>query len=361
MPTGAAAQLKSLVDLPDVARAVILPDIHVAGNVCVGLALATRFRLYPEAAGADIGCGILAVPLSNSTCETPSPELLRNVLSVLRQAIPIHRKRAQAMLPLPEPLHARRLSSDRLEKTRNRLAVAQYGTLGRGNHFVEFMKSEGDGRHWLVVHCGSRGIGQAITDDAIAQSVRDQCTLCWLDSRSEQGVAYLDNANWARRYAAANRRAIVESVAPVFHTIGFGMPIWSEAIKTEHDFVEREKHDGDHLLIHRKGVQSLLNGALGLLPSSMGQPTLIVRGRSTDQSLRSVSHGCGRMMSRSEAAKRIRPTELHRALAGLITHSTSTTEAPQAFRPLRDVVKSQRDLFRRVETLRPILCYKSER
>lgn len=360
----ARRNLDRLLALPDVVRAAVLPDIHAAGNVCVGLALATESRIYPEAAGSDVGCGILAVPIDDSPEVNPNDPRLYEAVALLRTAVPIHRRRSTDIIPLPSKLLHAPLSDPRLEANRRKTAAAQLGTLGHGNHFLELTWADCDARLWLVIHTGSRGIGQAITNLHRANANPDT-SLGWLNANSDAGQRYINDTAWACRYASANRRAIAKAAAEIL-TPTFGSSLdWSSAIETTHDFVRRERHNGQALWIHRKGVQPLSENARGILPSSMGGDTLLIRGRNTSSTLASVSHGCGRILSRKQAAESLHPVFIRRALQDLVTPAADpaafATEAPQAFRRLRNVTKAQRNLLRTTDRLTPLLCYKAAR
>lgn len=360
-PSSVERRISQLLAMPDIVRAAVLPDVHVAGNVCVGLAIATVSRIYPELAGADIGCGMLAVPFAESAKHMLDRTELQSSLRLLRGKIPIRRQRSKGLMPHPSGLTSDRLSSPKLQKLQLRVAVPQFGTLGHGNHFVELMQAESDGRFWLVVHTGSRGIGRAISDHHRDLADQTDSPIGWLDAHSDMGKNYLADADWATRYASENRHAIATAAAAVLKSLTGGDLCWDEAIETPHDFVREESHQKQKLFVHRKGVQPLANGDLGILPSCVGRSTLIVRGRDTSTSLGSISHGCGRILSRREAAMAVSPRTLKREQSGIVTNSQCVAEAPQAFRDLRDVLKAQRDLLVCVERLKPLLCYKSER
>ena len=149
--------LERLSRCPDVRRIAVMPDVHLSGDVCVGTVLATGRLVYPSAVGGDIGCGMAALAFDAGADVLGSAESAARLLEGLRAAVPPNRQRAARDLP-QELTGAPPLSHPVLESMRRRDARVQLGTLGRGNHFVEF-QADDEGRLWLMVHTGSRGVG----------------------------------------------------------------------------------------------------------------------------------------------------------------------------------------------------------
>jgi tRNA-splicing ligase RtcB len=343
---------------PDVTRVAVMPDVHLSRDVCVGTVVATRRLLYPGAVGGDIGCGMAAVAFDAGADVLASAEAAGRLLEELRDAVPSNRQRAPRDLPAGLA-GAPPLSQPALESMRRRDARVQLGTLGRGNHFVEF-QADDDGRLWLMVHTGSRGIGQAIRDHHLA--LARGAPLPSLDAEDDRGRAYLADSQWAIAYARANRDAIVTAVARGVETL-LGVRVLSEThFDCCHNFVRRESHGGAEFWVHRKGANSGRDGEAGIIPGSMGTLSYHVSGRGEPSSLCSSSHGAGRVMSRDEARRCIGVRRLEREMGGVWfdrgTASRLCDEAPGAYQDLRAVMRSQRDLVRVVRRLRPVLSYK---
>lgn len=186
----------------------------------------------------------------------------------------------------------------------------QLGTLGRGNHFLEFQADQ-DGRLWLMLHSGSRAMGQAITAHHVAHATASN-GLRWLDAQSDVGAAYLNDIAWALRYAETNRLAMVSAVARLLYDQFNVESDWSSLIHGHHNHVRREEHFGTQFWVHRKGAQSARLDEPGIIPGSMGTASFHVSGRGCEEALCSSSHGAGRKLSRSQARRVINTRQLHR-------------------------------------------------
>ena len=254
------------------------------------------------------------------------------------------------------------MPSAALEAVRRRDARVQLGTLGRGNHFVEFQRDQDDGRLWLMVHSGSRAMGQAVRDLHLERATVGAGGLRHLDASSPAGRAYLADAEYCRRYAAANRRAMVIAISQMMGELLGVASVEGSYIECDHNHVRAEMHLGRTLWVHRKGAMSASADELGIIPGSMGTQSYHVSGRGCVDALRSSSHGAGRAMSRDEARRRISTRELDRMMHGIwFDHRAAEQmrdEAPAAYKDIRRVMRAQRDLTRIVRTLKPVLCYK---
>lgn len=344
---------------PDVERIVVLPDVHLAREVCIGTVVATSASLYPAAVGGDIGCGMAAVGFDAEAEVLDDARSAARVLTGLGASVPILRH-PRSPVALPEELLTTPLSDPSLERARHRDAPWQLGTLGRGNHFVE-LQADGDGRLWVMVHSGSRSLGQRIRDFHENRGERVRGGLRRIEADSAAGRAYLQDVGWALAFAAANRAAILAAVTAVVERELGARPIEASAISCHHNFVRRENH-GRELWVHRKGAISAGPGEPGILPGSMGTASCHVRGRGDVRSLCSSSHGAGRRLARGEARRRIRVRDVERQLAGVWYDHRLTArlrdEAPGAYKDLDQVLRAQRDLTRCVRRLRPLLSFK---
>jgi tRNA-splicing ligase RtcB (3'-phosphate/5'-hydroxy nucleic acid ligase) len=211
LPEGVRASAQRLADSDDVRHVALMPDAHLAEDVCVGAVLATSTTLYPSAVGGDIGCGMAAAAFDVQAAAVAEPSVAARILSALAGSVPFARHRRAACPSLPPALRERCLSSSDLEALRKREAEMQLGTIGSGNHFIELQADE-DGRLWLMLHSGSRGIGSAIRDHHLRRCRAGRLGLRFLDAESEAGRAYLADVAWAVDYAEASRRRMVEVV-----------------------------------------------------------------------------------------------------------------------------------------------------
>jgi len=366
--------LQRLAASDDVVHVAAMPDVHLADGVCVGCVTATRSALYPDAVGGDIGCGMAAVRFSGcSRFATASPaqrsghvvadglgrESAARILWHLGETIPVAQHvSAEARLP---DLLLSDLSAPALTKLAGSTGRVQFATLGRGNHFVELQRAD-DGGLWLMLHSGSRGIGQAIRDHHRERARPVAHGLANLSGDDDDGQRYLADLAWALDYARLSRRRMVERASDgICDVLGCDVD-WSSYCDCHHNDVRRERHFGANLWVHRKGAIAAGADVAGIIPGSMGSPSHHVRGRGEPTSLMSSSHGAGRTMSRGEARRQVSVAALERQVAGVWFDRRIADqlrdEAPAAYKDIGQVMRAQRELTRIERTLRPLLSYK---
>lgn len=333
---------------PGVRAIAVMPDVHLARDVCIGTVIATDATLYPAAVGGDIGCGMIALRFA---CEAGAigPVQADALLTTLGEVAPIMRRTTPAPWPddlAPRPPHA---PIDR------RMARHQLGTVGRGNHFVE-LQADQDDALWLLVHTGSRGVGQAIR----AHHVLAPRAPIAADSPS--GAAYLADVAWARAYARANRQAILLAVALALRRIAGVAPVPDSLVECDHNHVQQEDHHGAPCWVHRKGALHAGVDVPGIIPGSMGTPSFHTLGRGHPAALCSSAHGAGRALSRTEARALLSVERFTRTMRGICFDEGRArallAEAPAAYRDIDAVMRAQRALVRIRRRLRPILNYK---
>lgn len=351
--------LARLARAPDVARIAVMPDVHLATGVCIGAVLATRRLIYPQAVGSDIGCGIATIRFDCEAGAIDNEKAASAVLAALREAVPVMRHRSLAAAPeLPDPAD---LSTATLASAARREGRIELGTLGRGNHFLEFQRDHDD-RLWLMVHSGSRVMGQEIAHHHAGEATRAGGGLVYLSADTPAGQAYLNDADWAVRFAAANRAAMIESACVVIGRVTGARPDSSTFVDAAHNLVRRECYSDGEFFVHRKGASPAGDGEHGLIPGSMAAPSYHVQGRGVDESLRSSSHGAGRKMTRTQARSSISPRQLEEAIGPLWFDrrrlASLTEEAPEAYKDIGAVMRAQRDLVRIVREVKPVLNYK---
>ncbi len=373
----AITQLKNTASLPIVGPHIAaMPDVHVGIGATVGSVIPTRNAIIPAAVGVDIGCGMNAVQLSLRA--TQLPDNLAPMRSAIERAIPVGlgaHKRISAreaackkLAPGIESIFAARPELKKHLKKPDTLWVTQMATLGSGNHFIELCIDEG-GFVWLMLHSGSRGIGNAIgsyfTDRARKQiENRDRKlvdkNLAWFDSGQTDFTDYLTAVNWAQQYARVNR---MEMMALALRAIAPFLPeftLQQEAINCHHNYVSTEQHFGETLHITRKGAISAQQGELGIIPGSMGAKSFIVSGLGNAQSFCSCSHGAGRKMSRSAARQQFTRDDLIAQTQGVECRKDSRVidEIPAAYKNIDDVMSNQSDLVKIHHTLKQVICIK---
>ncbi len=356
--------LDRLARSDDVRHVAVMPDVHLAHNVCVGVAFATTQLLYPDAVGGDIGCGMAAIAL-NTPASSLNPDICRDILHALRAAVPIERQRRETadahahLLPPPD-----QLSLDSLQRLARNEGPIYLSTLGSGNHFLEVQRDESD-QLWLMVHTGSRSLCQAIRAAHIKSARRSRLGLLCLDADTPQGAAYLSDVQWARNYAAANRRAILSSASAALHPIINAQPLDHTYIDADHNHVRPESHFAADHLIHRKGAMPAPPNLPGLVPGSMAAPSFHVTGKGLPDALHSSAHGAGRAMTREHARRSISRAQLSSELTHVHTDPASLSamreEAPSVYKNIHDVMRVQRKLVRVTRTLTPILTHRALR
>jgi tRNA-splicing ligase RtcB len=346
---------------PDVQQIAVMPDVHLAADVCIGVVVATSRLIYPQAVGGDIGCGMLAVGFDVEATALQDPGIAGRVLAGLGRAVPARRRNRRAAVTPPSDVTTAMLSHPRLEAMRRDEGVIAFATLGSGNHFIE-LQSDDNGRLWLMVHSGSRGIGPAIRDHHLGQGEDVGGGFRALDGTSDQGTKYLGDVAWARRFADASRRAMAVEVGTVLEkTLGARL-CWETVITTDHNHVSLERHGGRELWVHRKGAMPAGLGQAGVLPGSMGSTSFHVEGRGHEAALCSSAHGAGRALSRTAARGKVTEREFRRQMEGVWydfrLSEKLRDEAPAAYKDIKAVLRAQRDLVKVTRMLRPVLNYK---
>lgn len=220
-----------------------------------------------------------------------------------------------------------------------------------------------------MLHSGSRGIGNAIGSYFIELGRRDMQRelgnlpdrdLAYLQEGTEHFDDYVQAVDWAQRYAASNREAMIDLVLGALHRHLPAFEVTDEVVNCHHNYVQREHHFGRSVWVTRKGAIRAGKGELGIIPGSMGARSYIVRGRGSEESFQSCAHGAGRRMSRSAAQKRFTAADVVRQTEGVICRKDSgvVDEIPGAYKPIEEVMENQRDLVDVVHTLKQVLCVK---
>jgi tRNA-splicing ligase RtcB len=349
----------------------LMPDAHIGKGATVGSVVATRHAIIPAAVGVDIGCG-MAARRTDVTADT-LPDSLDSLLPAITNAVPagvgVGRDGHNDAGELWMAAHADRFSR-RLGSSLESRAVKQLGSLGSGNHFFEVDIDE-EGRVWLVLHSGSRGLGNILGTEHIKTAAKlaneagirlEDRDLAWLDEGTDTFAMYVNDMLLCQDYARANRSVMLERAFAAF-TEWLGREVrHTDEINCHHNFAEREVHDGREVWITRKGAIRAEVGQFGIIPGSMGDKTYIVRGTGNTASYCSCAHGAGRQRSRSQAKRELHTNDLARRMQGITWLSHRATELldehPSAYKDIDAVMDAQRDLVEPVHTLTQVLNYK---
>jgi tRNA-splicing ligase RtcB len=377
----ARAQLANTAQMSFVFRHVAaMPDVHLGIGATVGSVVATQGAIIPAAVGVDIGCGMMAVQTTLDAAQLP--DSLAGLRTRIERAVPHGfesvrgASRKGSWIAAPEPVLARwRGMAERLDRIRERRPKLkgkdpqdQLGTLGGGNHFVEICLDT-DGKVWVMLHSGSRGIGNRI-GEAYIELARDDMRrhfinlpdrdLAYLVEGTEHFDEYVEAMSWAQEYALENRRAMMESILAVMHEALPPFTAGAVAVNCHHNYVAREHHFGEEVWLTRKGAVRAGVGELGIIPGSMGARSYIVRGLGNPESFESCSHGAGRRMSRAQARKHFTVDDHVQATADVECRKDASVidETPAAYKDIDAVMAAQRDLVEIVHTLKQVLCVK---
>ncbi len=366
---GTIRQAEKTARLPIVeGHVALMADAHVGIGATVGSVIPTSGAVIPSAVGVDIGCGMVAAELD--VTDDQLPDSLEGLLSRIEAAIPAgvgkgHDRvasNAERWLATHQP--ATDLAGDRLAKV-----LRQFGTLGSGNHFFEVCVDERR-QVWVVLHSGSRGIGNQLAQGHIAKARRlakqamlslEDPDLAYFVQGTPEFDAYIVDMLWAQDYARANRDQMMDNaMREVFAFLGFGAE--TRRINCHHNFTQQETHGGRRLWITRKGAIKADRGDLGVIPGSMGTRSYIVGGKGNPASWNSCAHGAGRRHSRTQAKKLFTRADLARQMAGKVWLSKRADalidEIPAAYKDIDQVMADQADLVEVLHTLRQVLNYK---
>jgi tRNA-splicing ligase RtcB len=366
----AVQQLVNVSRLPFIHHHVAaMPDVHWGMGATIGSVIPTIGAIVPAAVGVDIGCGMSAVRLSLTADRLP--DSLTKVRAAIERDVPV------GLAGHPDD----RWCSEGLARVAPGLAPildkhpqvsarwqSQLGSLGGGNHFIELCLDEAD-RLWIMLHSGSRGIGNRIGQYFIAKAQREMerwhiqlpdKNLAYLPEESALFDDYMEAVGWAQDYALENRRQMLRLI---LDALGRQLPpfdVTDEAIECHHNYVAREHHFGKDVYLTRKGAIRAREGDLGIIPGSMGARSYIVRGKGSADAFCSCSHGAGRRMSRGEATRRFTRKDLERQTEGVECRKDKGVidEIPGAYKDVDTVMAHQSDLVEVVHTLKQVLTVK---
>ncbi|CEI54286.1 Protein RtcB [Acinetobacter bereziniae] len=359
----------------------VMPDVHVGIGATIGSVIPTKGAIIPAAVGVDIGCGMMAARTSLTASDLP--DNLHALRTELERLIPHgmtkgrgRRDRGswdtptarvdQAWAELVADFEYICAKHPRLKNTNNH---KQLGTLGTGNHFVEICLDEHQ-QVWIMLHSGSRGVGNAIGNHFIELARKDMQKhfinlpdkdLAYLVEGTEHFDDYWFAVGWAQRFAMKNRELMMEAAVQALRIIinkPFNAKV--EAVNCHHNYVDKEEHFGQEVLVTRKGAVRARLGEYGIIPGSMGAKSFIVKGKGNQESFCSCSHGAGRVHSRTAAKKLFTVEDQIEQTQGVECRKDAAVidEIPSAYKPIEDVMKAQSDLVEVVYTLSQVVCVK---
>lgn len=373
-------QIKRCAADPEAAGAALLADGHKGYSMPIGGVVGYRDAVSPSGVGYDISCGVKGT-LTDIKADDIRHDIGRIMDEVARTVVfGIGRTSGENVDHelFDDPTWRDIPEVGRLKQ----LAREQLGTVGSGNHYVNVLEDE-QGRVWVTAHFGSRGLGhktasgflnlaagRAFDDRAPGEHMDQPATV--LPLSSELGQAYWQAMELAGRYAYAGRDFVVGQVLGILGAKAL------DEVHNHHNYAWREVHNGEELIVVRKGATPAFPGQRGVVGGSMGDITVIVEGVDTSEAaaaLRSTVHGAGRLMSRTQAAgkrrwvreggrrvlKTVKEGLISREMmlervraAGVELRGAGTDESPHVYRPLAEVLAAHADSVRVVHTLRPL-------
>ncbi len=364
----------------------LMSDAHRGVGSTIGSVIPTRSAIIPAAVGVDLGCGMMAVRLNLTAPDLP--DNLHTMRCNIEAAIPHGRTDNggandkgswhvdsgpnEVLVRWHDELNGgyRHILSKNPSLDRGQ-SLGQLGTLGTGNHFVEVCLDE-EQRVWIMLHSGSRGVGNRIGSHFIALAKKEMerwfinlpdKDLAYLPEGSDHFADYVYAVEWAQNYARVNRELMmVAALDAVRKSLDYSLGVTAdaEAVNCHHNYIAKEHHFGQNYWITRKGAVRARVGDLGIIPGSMGAKSFIVRGKGNAQSFHSCSHGAGRAMSRTEAKRRFSLEDHAKATEGVECKKDESIldETPGAYKSIDAVMEAQSDLVDIVHTLKAVVCVK---
>ena len=377
---GALQQAMDLARHPALERYVaLMPDCHLGYGMPIGGVIAVKNAILPCAVGVDIGCGMIAVQTNVPAERLADMQDRRAVQDELKKRIPVGEGVAHQQKQAWDGFERYLDANGPVCDFANDLDRRNLGTLGGGNHFIELQKSD-DGFIWLMIHSGSRNLGKRIEKhyQDIAKKLDEMFhvnlpnpELAFLPMDIQEGKDYFRDMTFALEYALENRHRMMavfkEVLADAVPDVEF-----QQEINIHHNYAALEFHLGQNLYIHRKGATSAREGQIGIIPGSMGTASYIVKGLGNEESFTSCSHGAGRTMSRMAANTQLSVEECDAAMDGIVyerwnkckgfdkrpKEQLDLSEAPQAYKPIDDVIAAEADLVTPLVRLTPMAVLK---
>lgn len=370
-------QLANIASLPFIHHHVAaMPDVHLGIGATIGSVIASHKAIIPAAVGVDIGCGMVACRLS-ITGNDIDEKSLRKVFDQISRDVPVGRAQheddrvlVKAARPFEARLDTMTKKHPKLLKTFGQFSkwANQMGTLGGGNHFIEICLDEAN-QVWVMLHSGSRGIGNAMASYFIELARQDMerqmislpdRDLAYFAEGNKHFADYIEAVTWAQEYAMRNRREMLELVLVGLKRHLPPFDVTNEVVNCHHNYVAFEHHFGADVWVTRKGAIRAREGDLGIIPGSMGARSYIVRGKGNPDSFSSCAHGAGRRMSRTAAEKQFSAADLVRQTDGVICRKDKgvVDEIPGAYKDIDAVMANQADLVDPLHTLKQVVCVK---
>ncbi len=372
-----SVQLANIASMPFIYHHVaVMPDVHLGIGATIGSVIATHKAIIPAAVGVDLGCGMVAAKLS-ITANDLDEKALKNVFAQITRDVPVGRAQhaddrilVEAAKPFEAGLKSLTDRHPELLKAFGKFSkwTNQMGTLGSGNHFIEVCLDESN-QVWVMLHSGSRGIGNAIAAYFISLARKDMerwmiqlpdRDLAYIPEGTEYFNDYVEAVHWAQEYAMQNRQSMLDLVLAALSRHLPLFVVTTEVVNCHHNYIAKEHHYGEDVWVTRKGAIRARIGDIGIVPGSMGARSYIVAGKGNPESFCSSAHGAGRRMSRTAAEKYFTETDLATQTEGVICRKDKGVldEIPGAYKDIDQVMANQNDLTEILHSLKQVVCVK---
>ena len=353
----------------------LMPDAHLGVGAAVGSAIMTEGGIIPAAVGVDIGCGMRAVQTNIDRSEI-TQEMAEEILEKWGRYIPSGVGENHKIATKDWDHFVGKFGEAPTTNQRDRAkAPFQFGTLGSGNHFAEACVDQ-ENKVWLVVHSGSRGVGNGMAQDHIkaAQAYCNQKEyhlehkdMAYLEYGTPEFAAYEKSLLWGQEYALWQRKAMMKKMIQAVVEV---MPDWDtwkvvDKIDCHHNYTEviaPKAHGGAYKYLSRKGAINAEQGARGIIPGSMGDKSYIVTGLGNEDAYNTAPHGAGRLKSRGAAKRELDADEFEEQMEGVTwqkhARGNLLDEAPLAYKPIDVVMEDSKDLVRIDHQLKQFINFK---
>lgn len=338
-------QIKRMMDRETFKESIFrfMPDVHYGKGSTVGTTITVDDKIVPNFIGVDIGCGVNVTELEITKKEASDKKFLKKFDRLVRRNVPLGFKRHKNYQQASLVQHEDFLISDQLGKD---IYYQSIGSLGGGNHFIS-LEATDSGKVYLLIHSGSRNIGHTVA--SFYQDLADEQNPA--DNKGEGHLEgplfddYLHDLKLAQKYALQNRHAMADNI---LQTTGLTQRGRFDSV---HNYIDLDE------MIARKGAISAKKGEKLVIPFNSRDGSVIAEGKGNQDWNYSAPHGAGRVMSRTQAKKRIPYPEYQRMMEDV--YSTSVTkrtldEAPTAYNKQKDIVDLSKDTIKILEYIRPI-------
>jgi len=352
----AMEQFRSAMEQDYVLQGALMPDAHTGYTLPIGAVVACDSVIVPAYVGYDIGCGMCALPTTYDKTEVK--EKAKEIFDLIYQKVPVGNNLQAKSKAAFSSLDTRNLTKDVRGIFSDRGGFHALGTLGGGNHFIE-LGADNEGKVWIIIHSGSRGVGHGIATYYMKLASGDGKAReghFGLKIDSPSGQAYINDLAWCLQFALENRLLMITEVNHILEDMFDGEGLFKDLINRNHNHAELK----DGRWIHRKGATHAELGMKGVIPGNMRDGSFIVEGLGNPESMSSSSHGAGRVLGRAKAKANLDLELFELEMDGIVAKVGASTldESPGAYKDIFEVMRLQKDLVNVITHVKPIINIK---